>query len=186
MSASFRPLIYTWGAILGGVAGAAAALQIMGPPHRPAPSAFTALPPTKPLAAAEPKAVPRPSAPEAVAVREQPAALRFDTDSEPKAARSAGVLEPPALGLAGEKPAVPPAAGLPSLATVPVPRPATNSIAAELPPSAPRRISAERHRPFASTAPKPLSPEGVRARKPDFIGVYVTQADGTRVFKALP
>jgi hypothetical protein len=48
------------------------------------------------------------------------------------------------------------------------------------------RGSPERRHAAAPSAPKPLAQEGVPDRKPSFIGVYVTQADGTRVFRPQP
>ncbi len=157
MIPSFRPLAYTWGAIFAGLAGGAGALQIIGPPpHRPSEAATLGQ-------AAPPASPPVQTKPENIP-GPSPAPLS-NTEASAPAAPVSEALAP-----------------LPERDVRPQP------IMADLPPALPKRNGAERERrrPVASTSPKPLPQENVWQAKPRFIGVFVTQADGTRVFKPQP
>ncbi|MBV9655330.1 MAG: hypothetical protein JOZ42_12290 [Acetobacteraceae bacterium] len=171
MTPSLRPLAYTWAGLLIGGAAGAGALQVMGPPP-PRIQAVRPPAPPGPLAAQLKAAVPKtPPAPPAAAPPGREAALG---------------PAPPADTAALSPPVIDPEPGLsPSLPAVADRSAGPAPQAAELT-APPRKPVAERRRAAVGAPAKPASPEDVAGSGPRFVGIFVTQADGTRLFKALP
>lgn len=183
MATSFRPLMYTWAAILAGLAGGAVALQIIGPPH-PRPQAISdrVVLPSDPPSPGIPAIAPAASDAAAAPPPASTAAPAQSVSTDPAPAS-------PSAGPASNEDASTPPAAVPAALSQAVPTTQDRSagrepVASDIPIGPAKRSSPERRRPIPSISAKPLPQESVSERKPGFIGVFVTQADGTRVFKA--